>query len=731
MATPKVYNYVSFKIDGVPDDPQDPLANQVTLKLDAPWKLKTGLKADVNVGTCSWREFDKLLTVQPTDENPTPEIHTRGSICLYYSNADVPDLVLPDITLVEVVPLATARIRKPDAEDPDGLPISELREVSYRLFFADWRADLQSSRCGWLTQGDVNKDDADLVSNITLVRRCLQAMRYGDWDLPATLGTLPAVRNLQWHGASAVAELGKILEATGHVFCPVIPPGEVPEGVDPAIVNRLIQRLGIGSEPVIPADRMLRGFEMGGLNRIKSVIITSAPTPIIDTYTSDMTGGPKWYFVASDKDGKYKPLAEIPELGSINDAERHVREKFSRVADKSRAQQLYKECFRFLQLDPASFPPGRVPVLKKQLRNLAAGNDPEHLNADKNSVVYSAVCVYARVAIWTGLSWKNTNAPIRVPVIWMNDQNMIYFQDRIGVVDTAGEVEDFDEHFTQIVDFKIEFSIERWDKAEQRKEYLVFGFNNLTGDGSLAKRIPDEEAKSLFLYGGDNDAVVVQMPSLRDVRINGQGTPGADLVAAAQQRATFVLHATQKPIKHLLARGFIAAELSGRCNEIEYDTEAMVTRFKINQYYVPSMQARREQIRQMEAGGFPGQSFDRQIGSSGQGESSSPLFPTTPSPSAGGSANQLRVKLTSDGGSPGVNKASVCSFTYQVSTLDGLTELGTKIPLTGPGNGWRALRLALSAGTIGLATIAADKTVTLFWANEAPAGEQDCVNPTP
>jgi hypothetical protein len=90
---------------------------------------------------------------------------------------------------------------------------------------------------------------------------------------------------------------------------------------------------------------------------------------------------------------------------------------------------------------------------------------------------------------------------------------------------------------------------------------------------------------------------------------------------------------------------------------------------------------------------------------------------------SGGGATPVTVAYNS--GSMGVNKTTNCAATYDVyaygATVGVDTPLYTNKAMTGKGNGWRALKLLLTAGSIGELA-----GTDLIWVNEYPAGEQDC-----
>ncbi len=97
-----------------------------------------------------------------------------------------------------------------------------------------------------------------------------------------------------------------------------------------------------------------------------------------------------------------------------------------------------------------------------------------------------------------------------------------------------------------------------------------------------------------------------------------------------------------------------------------------------------------------------------------------------------GSVTLFPVRLDTDGGVSGTNGTTPCTFTYSVlrfsAAIPGYVSadiLGSHITLTGYGNGLRGLNLELAAATWGWAFYDGG-TVVLLFADERPAGEQDC-----
>lgn len=83
------------------------------------------------------------------------------------------------------------------------------------------------------------------------------------------------------------------------------------------------------------------------------------------------------------------------------------------------------------------------------------------------------------------------------------------------------------------------------------------------------------------------------------------------------------------------------------------------------------------------------------------------------------------VRLATAGGVSGTNGSAVCTYTYTVKDITNSITLGTPISLTGNGNGWRGLMVALTAATYGLAYLDSAGAVVLIWVDEKPGG-QNC-----
>jgi hypothetical protein len=91
------------------------------------------------------------------------------------------------------------------------------------------------------------------------------------------------------------------------------------------------------------------------------------------------------------------------------------------------------------------------------------------------------------------------------------------------------------------------------------------------------------------------------------------------------------------------------------------------------------------------------------------------------------------VLVTQSGGAAGTNQSSACTFTYDIydaikdpNKVNKLNATGGALSLTGKGNGWRGLKIVLTAGTRGRAYQKPDGAWLLTMVDESPAAEQDC-----
>ena len=141
------------------------------------------------------------------------------------------------------------------------------------------------------------------MSNGWLVRRCLEAMGIlTETAITDTIeGTTPLTK-LQWKGARAPEELGKILQAINCVF-----------SVTGAGTFK-VQRVGEGARRVIPIEQ--RGYEVAspGIDRRgRIVLFCSAPNPVICRKTLKGPHPDTFEFVVQDvkKVANNKDLADV------------------------------------------------------------------------------------------------------------------------------------------------------------------------------------------------------------------------------------------------------------------------------------------------------------------------------------------------------------------------------------------------------------------------------------
>lgn len=93
------------------------------------------------------------------------------------------------------------------------------------------------------------------------------------------------------------------------------------------------------------------------------------------------------------------------------------------------------------------------------------------------------------------------------------------------------------------------------------------------------------------------------------------------------------------------------------------------------------------------------------------------------------------VLVTQIAGVSGTDQTTVCSFTYDIFDARNdpsknhklnTAASGAALALQGKGNGWRALKLQLTAATRGRAYPKPDGTWILTWVDESPSNEKDC-----
>lgn len=666
---------ITFRLKDVPPDPNAVPGrygrNEVSLTLDRAWAISAGVKPDINSAVVPYSEFDKLWIATPPaqpndpkkkpteteqppppgypepDPPPTPEpapatsptpLYTRGDICFYYTSDAAPDHVIEDVTIVdaEVIEWGQIKVNTPEASDPIRAPIG------WRIWFADFRHRAGPNRTGRLTDGLINPSASKeqpatppaLVPNKDLIDRCLAAMGQAFPTCPETVNKYPPKMDLEWYGAVPRDELDSLLAHAHHLFCPV------------SDIHEQIQELGDGDDPEVPVDQLIMEYEVPLLRPGKTVIVTSAPTPVIETYRSGGTPDqPNWDFVLQDSDGQWKRLSHLSVFATAynGDPVAGMRDFFRQIPEPTR-HDLFNGAYSFLQLDPARFPPDQCPLVRKRI-DKAPNPDPGQPLYEYNDVVITATI--ALPLYGDGGGWRNTNQPIQTPVNWIGGPNIIYCQTRLGRF-TDNNVHPAPEpEFWPADDIRVEFSVESWDKDRKRKKYFIAGYRQEVGE---IKELSDSEAQALFDSGGkDTDELIIHhAPELQYVMPNGIDDSGLKkkLRDAAKVIAqTLLAEISVKPTESLAA-GFVPCQISGKVHRIEYDQNAVTTRIFTSLHNRVGV-AEEGRSRAGPGGAYPGDRSTQQprtfLGQSGETQ---PAVPVSPQQSRD-TAQMIEFRITS------------------------------------------------------------------------------------
>lgn len=587
----KLFNIITFAPTG--DDKVES-----AMKLPSPWVINGGVTSQLNAGILPYAEFDKL-------RGSTGLLKT-GEIRFYSSNRDTPDHVLKDIGIVDVEPLESGTVLI------DGERVT--RVISYQLWFADSRRRFQYPRGGRLSHGLINADPeregqiSPRMPNGDLLYECYKASG-GLFSVHSPyLNDFPPPANIQWFGAHPANEIKKILDHCDHVFCPQS------DGYGK------IYLIGEGSPPAIPAGREMPELVIKGLQRAgKTVVITSAPTAVIDRFNGDNAVN-DWEYVVQDKAGEWKEMSDADVFGNSGPLVA-LATKFVNI-DPVHQMRVFNQSYCCVRLNTEKFPPHLCPVMRKSLASEPAGNSA----GDGYVFRVKSIRVTATIARKgpDGI-WRNTAEPVEIAMSWLGDGNILTSTERLlrtrpeGTNDILGDS-------LPANDLRVEFSVE--SAKDERKEYFCAGF---TQSLTEIEPLTEEAAKAAFAGDGGEDTIIVPMPELRYIRVNGQDNVDlkADLTAKAKARAKSILADSGRPLTTRSAVGFVKAELNGVVAEIRYDQQSCTTTFVLNSWFSPSSALRRDELDRLRSSAFPDQheSHDARqyIGGTGETQPAVPL----------------------------------------------------------------------------------------------------------
>lgn len=545
--------------------PDDDSAVNVALTLEREWEISAGLVADVNQAVVPYTEWEKLAGKS-----------FRGTVRFWTSFAPAPgvapDVLLPRTSIVEVEPSRLGQVGDVS------------RVVEYRLYLADFRREFAEPRGARLRDGEINPEPARsaatgpvvaLVPNSQLLTRAMAKLGVGFELPPPAVDALPPMRKLQWLGAHAPTELARMLDYLGAAYCPRV---SVPDWLSS------VQLFDAGALPTIDPDDLLPEVALPASDRrSRSVVLTSAPIAVaegwdFDGYAQSNPAPPVWRFVIQDATGAWLAIDDPNGLLGA-DPRSHVRRQFIDVPLLHR-ERVKAQAYHYIQLDPVRFDPRWTRVLQ------------DHIDADGKKRARAGRARIARrddAGNWLNSAQKVLfyPSPGGVPEL-----NILYFAERLGKLSgsVVGSTPDPHTMFDplEVGELEIQFTAELGDTQNQRKEYFAAGFRR-EPNNAIVRLLPEIVEDILNGDPTQPDVFIVERPELRLRRFNGLEINRDELEDAAELLARQYLTSDgTSEYRVLAARGFVAADLSGKVSQIRWDQRALKTTFVINSWWAPS-----------------------------------------------------------------------------------------------------------------------------------------------
>ncbi|MGN6728091.1 MAG: hypothetical protein ACTHLZ_19385, partial [Tepidisphaeraceae bacterium] len=542
--TQKAYNLVTFTTVVAGE------TVRIQLTLDGVWGIKGGVAADVNSATVPAYELDRL----------GPNLYgIIGTVDFWYSSSP-DDIGAPDYSIANITIVNISRGEQGYVKGSDTYQV-----IDWHVSFADFRYAYAEPRGGRLVDGILNPDPlpdgVSLADCQSLANRCMAAMGAGG-GAPASLSDIDPPRDLQWMGAHAATELGKLMQHTGHVYCPHS------SGLG------YVAKIGSSDLPTPPAERLELDIIAPCVDRRPSAAIyLTAPTPIISTCDKNVSGdnAPTWEYVAQDpSDGlKWKPLASVPGLGgSLANAVKAVKNAFQDV-DPKYQKKIGDQVFKCIRLKSSFATPLQAPLLREVIYQDQTTDKP-------------FIEINAAVQEKASGAWSNKTVRLDAEAVESKD-NVLTFKQRIGQVDPA-EAADFDAYFKLIPENQLKptYSMEAWDFDAGTKKFGCYGFTLSLG---IVSPLDESTARS-YLTGYRPNVAVYCCSEIREVGLNG--TPDYATPQAIAQKYAQSLLASTPNTRTLRVKGFYAAQISGRVSEIRLDPNQLHTEIVIDGWIAAS-----------------------------------------------------------------------------------------------------------------------------------------------
>lgn len=611
----KRFNIVTFRPDG---------GSRIFLSLEGQWVMSAGLKPNVNRAIVPFTQFDLL--------SKGDAFLDAGTVEFWFSTrpgqSAAPDVSLAGWRIVDV--------EATESGTPRGMNASRITE--YRLHLADARERFIAPKGGILTRGSINGSGLrkeELTRNSILIRWCLEAMGITA-SIPEDVDAIEPARGLQWNGTHAPTELAKLLD---HCFAAFL---VMPDG------RFRVEMMVNGNEPAIPVGRQAGVTKLPGIGRRgKTIVITSAPYPVIDTRTMAGPSETTWEFVVRDysKSDPFKtapgwaPIEKyVPAVAGGVQASAATIKHFQDIADPDIRTRLLYDAWRFIRLSAEVFDPRKSPGLRVLV------NDDGTLSIPR---------VRAKTVI-RGVNGGLTTATtlVDVPVLeLLTDQKtgqlIVALPHAIGKV-AIDDAPDFYEQFLPLKDGELEVEMSFEASADGKKQYFTTGYH-LSGKG--IEKLKEDETRSIISSPG-SDAVFLSRRELRLRLRNKEEINRDELEVRAKTIAAQYLAGSQDSYIIQMASGFLPGQLSGKLAEVRWDQRAAMTTFKVNSWHYPlQAAANREALLSSLKEAFSGQSQTQQerqeMGGSG---ASQPAVSVLPASGQASSADTLVVvKITASG----------------------------------------------------------------------------------
>jgi hypothetical protein len=561
-------------------------ASGIAVTFESPYKLTAGIRPDINRAVCSYAEYAKLA-----------DPGAPGSLQFYFTNLTTPDVTMQNVRIVDVEPLHFGLTPADIGKPPAGAGQVPGRFTEYRLYFSDQRDGFKLPRGGRLRIGLLNPSEKDnrplgtlqptFMTMTQLVQACLTAMGLTTVAVPADLDNTAAPNDLKWLGSHAPTELQKLLQRANYCLA-----------LSTAGTFKLWS-IGQGPGPEIPPARRLPQVTLKGMDRRgKTVVFTSYPNQIISTYQLPATGGAtptdpqgnpvdpsvfRYVYTQYNASGGAGPWTAIDSCGWYNGSAGTAVQNHFNGTNAANDENAATMAFRYIQLDPTRFDPDMSPILRKTF------DVPVAIPSSNGSLPQLIVPQFQANIVLndpTDGTWFLTNEHPVVPVTHKLDQNVLLMGcHRLGKMDTEyNGVHDPDPYFQKLnfssgsdvtfVNFSVPKCLFNASTGHMDPQYFHAGFQRT---GPTVSTIVQLDPESTLDAMSDRDTIIVPLPELQLVEVNGAALNTADLNGRAMKYASrYLIDATSPPVV-LGSTGFFSFDPNGFISQVEWDQNEAVT----------------------------------------------------------------------------------------------------------------------------------------------------------